>query len=142
MGGPLLSVPGIYLQFLRQFDNSLEENRWISYYQDLQKCHHSIFLTTGAFKIIVTGSKDAWDELMSHVFWVLKKGVKQLLSWLVSLEDCQVGSDQDPAYVVYVGDEMLPSCIRGLFHRPFIFFRVPEQFSTNHHFDGTFSHGI
>ena len=37
---------------------------------------------------------------MSHVFWVSKKGVKQLLSWLVSLEDCQVGSDQDPAYVI------------------------------------------
>ena len=69
MGGPVLSVPGIYLQFLRQSDNSLEENRWISCYQDLQKCHHSIFLATGA-----------WDELMNHVFWVSKKGVKQLLS--------------------------------------------------------------
>ena len=103
MGGPLLSVPGIYLQFLRQSDNSLEENRWISYYQDLQKCHHS-FLPLEHLKSFVTGSKDAWDELMSHVFWVSKKGVKQLLSWLVSLEDCQVGSDQDPAYVVYVGD--------------------------------------
>lgn len=28
-------------------------------------------------------------------------------------------------YVVYVGDEKLPSCITGLFHRPFIFFPGP-----------------
>ena len=41
------------------------------------------------------------------------------VSWSVWKID-HVSSDQDPAYVVYVGDEMFPSCIRGLFHRPFI----------------------